>query len=148
MGFLANLFSGGRAAEVVTATAEGVGGLAKDIRTAITGIDPDHAAELEKLALEADRLAMQAQADINKAEAGHSSLFVAGWRPALGWLFGMVLGLHYLVRPIADWILRAAGSTVELPQFDLSAIWPVLIGMLGLGLYRTVEKAQGVQGHH
>jgi hypothetical protein len=151
MGFLANLIGGAGAAgagQIVKDTGQAVGSLAKDIRTAITGVDPDKAAELEKLALELDRTVMSAQAKVNEIEAASPRFFVAGWRPGLGWVFVLVIALHYLIRPIAQWIVLSLGSPLTLPSFELAEIWPVLIGLLGLGTLRTVEKAQGSQHRH
>lgn len=151
MGLLSGLLggaAGGAAGSIIKDTASGIGGLAKDIRTAITGIDPAAQAEIEKATLAMEQAVLQAQADINKIEAGSASMFVAGWRPFLGWLFGCIMALHYAIRPIAQWIVTAAGSPVMLPDFDLTAIWPVLIGLLGLGTLRTVEKIQGATSNH
>lgn len=149
MGFLGNLLGGGKA---VGEAAQGIGTaistVATGIRTAITGVDPAKAAELEKLALEADQAVQLAQAAINETEAKSPSLFVAGWRPGLGWVFVLVIAFHYLVRPIAQWVLTLVGNPMILPSFALNEIWPVLIGILGLGTLRTVEKNQDAQGNH
>lgn len=151
MGWLSNLIGGAGAAgagQVVKDAGEAVGGLAKDIRTAITGIDPDKAAEIEKLTLEMEKAVVLAQSSINEKEAQSARFFVAGWRPFIGWLCGSILALHYMVRPIGQWVISAAGSALVLPAFDLSEIWPVLIAMLGLGGMRSFEKAKGVQATH
>lgn len=148
MGVLSGIFSGG---DTIKGALEGAGGLARDIRTAVTGdADPEKLAEIEQRAQDLEAQAAQAQVELNKAEASSGSLFVAGWRPALGWTFAAIVGLHYLARPVAEWILQAAGHTdlLPLPSFDLTAIWPVLVGMLGFGGLRTVEKIRNVHGRH
>jgi len=92
-----------------------------------------HAQELSK-----------AQLEVNKTEAAHRSLFVSGWRPAVGWTCCLGLASNYLLIPMANFALALADSTIEVPILDMSTMMPVLMGMLGLGAMRTVEKAKGV----
>lgn len=94
----------------------------------------EHAQELSK-----------AQIEVNKKEAEHKSLFVAGWRPAVGWVCCLGMASNFLVIPMANFALALSDSTVVIPLIALSEMMPVLLGMLGLGAMRTVEKAQGVQ---
>jgi hypothetical protein len=142
MGLLGRVFNGG---DTVKGALEGAGTLAKDLRAAITGENPELAAK----AMELEAKLQEAQVDLNKTEAGSSSVFVAGWRPALGWTFAAIVALHYLVRPIAEWALRIfMPEVLPLPLFNLADIWPVLIGLLGLGTMRTAEKFGGVQDKH
>lgn len=148
MGFLSGLFKGG--GDTIRGTMEGAGTLAKDLRTAFTGeIPAERRAEFEIKAQELDSAIQQAQAAINEAEAQSSKMFVAGWRPFLGWVFGGIIALHFAVLPIAEWAIAMINpALLPLPDFDLSDIWPVLIGMLGLGTMRTAEKFRGVEGRH
>ena len=85
------------------------------------------------------------QLEVNKTEAAHKSLFVAGWRPAIGWICGLGMASNYLVIPIANFVLALTGSTILIPLLDTGEMMPVLMGMLGLGAMRTYEKKQGVQ---
>ena len=87
----------------------------------------------------------KAQIEVNKTEAAHRSLFVSGWRPAVGWTCCLGLASNYLFIPLANFALALADSTVKVPVLDLSTMMPVLMGMLGLGAMRTVEKMKGVQ---
>ena len=87
----------------------------------------------------------KAQIEVNKAEAQHRSLFVSGWRPAVGWTCCIGLASNYLFIPLANFALALADSAVKVPVLDLSTMMPVLMGMLGLGAMRTVEKMKGVQ---
>lgn len=89
-----------------------------------------------QLALSADQM----QADINKIEAGHAELFVAGWRPFIGWVCGVAFAYHFVVQPILAFGIANAGGDVKLPGFDMDALFTVLMGMLGLGGLRTIEK--------
>jgi len=87
----------------------------------------------------------KAQIEVNKTEAAHKSLFVAGWRPAVGWVCVMGMASNFLVIPVANFALAMASSTIVVPILDLTQMMPVLMGMLGLGAMRTMEKTKGVQ---
>jgi hypothetical protein len=85
------------------------------------------------------------QIEINKISAGHKSLFVSGWRPAVGWTCCLGMASNFLLIPLANFALALSKSTIVVPLIDLSTMMPVLLGMLGLGAMRTVEKTKGVQ---
>ena len=86
----------------------------------------------------------QAQTDINKAEATNSSVFVSGWRPAIGWVCALALAYQYLFRPLAGTVAGVLGVTIPpLPGLD-DNLWQLMMGMLGMGGLRTFEKVQGV----
>ena len=85
-----------------------------------------------------------AQLDINKQEAAHRSIFVAGWRPFIGWTCGLALAYNYVIQPIAVFALAQTGYLIDLPTLSMSEIMPVLMGMLGLGGLRTFEKFKKV----
>ena len=85
-----------------------------------------------------------AQIQLNKQEAAHKNIFVAGWRPFVGWTCGVALAYHFIVSPIVETILIAAGVAVDLPSFEFSQLSSILMGMLGLGGLRTYEKMKGV----
>jgi hypothetical protein len=86
----------------------------------------------------------KAQLDVNKTEAAHKSMFVAGWRPAVGWVCCIGLGSNYLFIPMANFVLVVSGSDITVPALDLSEMMPVLMGMLGLGVMRSYEKVNNV----
>ena len=81
-----------------------------------------------------------AQLEINKQEAAHRNIFVAGWRPFIGWSCGIAMCYAYIIQPITIFILAQTGNLVSLPTLDLSEMMPVLLGMLGLGGLRSFEK--------
>lgn len=90
-----------------------------------------------------------AQLDVNRTEASHASIFVAGWRPAIGWICGFSLAWSLILR---DFLLIALATYVPefdvsvLPDPDMGTVLMLLGGMLGLGTLRTVEKIKGVAG--
>jgi len=77
------------------------------------------------------------QLEVNKVEASHKSLFVSGWRPAIGWICGFALMYSTILAPIL-------GIWFTVPPVDSSLLTSVLMGMLGLGAMRTVEKTKSV----
>ena len=85
-----------------------------------------------------------AQLEINKAEAAHRSIFVAGWRPFVGWTCGIALAWTYVGVPILQFTLAQTGHLIDLPALDMSQMMPVLMGMLGLGGLRSFEKFKGI----
>jgi len=89
-----------------------------------------------RLAITAD----QAQTTINQTEAMHPDLFVSGWRPFIGWVCGVAFAYHFVLQPLLAFAILNAGGEVKLPQFDMEALFTVLMGMLGLGGLRTIEK--------
>lgn len=81
---------------------------------------------------------------INVEEAKSSSLFVAGWRPAIGWCCAIALCYTYLIIPFATWGFAAAKVVVPaFPALD-DNLWQLMFGMLGMGGLRTFEKVKGV----
>ena len=88
--------------------------------------------------------ANMAQIEVNKAEAAHKSIFVAGRRPFVGWVCGVALSYHFILAPLLQFGFAVGGIDQELPEFDFSQLSTVLMGMLGLGGLRTFEKMKGV----
>ena len=107
--------------------------------------------ELLKLAQTGDLAALAAETDlakgqlaVNQAEAASGNGFVGGWRPFIGWVCGTGLAFQFLVAPLGTWGAALAGHPVAVPDLDMSTLSTLLIGMLGLGGMRTLEKIQGV----
>ena len=101
------------------------GNLAWEIREAIKGkeLDPNEIIEL--------------QTKINEIEAGHRTLFVAGWRPFIGWICGVALAYNFVIRDLFIWITKTTDAP---PALQMEHLMTVLLGMLGLGGLRTFEK--------
>ena len=74
------------------------------------------------------------QAEINKIEAQHRSLFVAGWRPAIGWVCAIGLAFPFIINPLIEW----AGGTG--PKIPMDQLMELVVALLGLGTLRTFEK--------
>lgn len=86
------------------------------------------------------------QLEVNKTEAAHKSMFVAGWRPFVGWTCGLALFWHFLGLPVTLFVTAYTGTELPtLPTFDMQSLMTVLLGMLGLGGLRTFEKTKGIQ---
>lgn len=100
--------------------------------------------QLELLEQSGELQLMLKQVEVNTNEAKHSSIFVAGWRPFIGWVCGLSFAYHFLGQPIIVFIFAATGHTIDLPVFDMSSLLTVLLGMLGLGGMRSFEKYKGI----
>lgn len=82
-----------------------------------------------------------AQVELAKTDAQSEHLFVAGWRPFIGWVFGAIFLWNFIIAPFLVWVSALLGATIpNVPSIPLDAILPVLVGLLGLGGLRTIEK--------
>ena len=138
MGFLSGLLGGG--AQAAVNAAEGVANV----------VDKFVETEEEKKAAEVlkAKLMMRpslAQAEINKIEAAHRSVFVAGWRPFIGWVCGVALAWHFILFDVAVWVtVNFFPEVTEIPKLTgTETLATVLLSLLGLGAFRTVEKLGG-----
>jgi len=84
----------------------------------------------------------KAQIEVNKIESGSSSLFKSGWRPFVGWVCAIALCYHFVLQPMLAFVLAASGYPMILPEFDMSTLMTVLMGLLGLGGMRSFEKVK------
>ena len=113
--------------------------------------DPAQAAsaklELIKLQQSGELAQITGQLDINKNEAASSSTFVAGWRPFIGWVCGAAFAYKFVLAPIGAFALAAVGHPIVMPVLDFTEMSSVLLGMLGLGGMRTLEKIKGAEGN-
>ena len=102
-----------------------ISGLGLEIRELLKGkeIDPQKLIEL--------------QGEINKIEAQHRTIFVAGWRPFIGWVCGFALAYNFVLRDMLIWYF---GEVSAPPALQMEHLMTVLVGMLGLGGMRTFEK--------
>lgn len=120
-------------------------GVANIIDQFVETDDEKRAAENIKLrmAQEPDK----AQTEINKIEAGHRSIFVAGWRPSIGWVCSFSLGCYFIPQFIIGAILfvRMNWNATELTPYPVSAdaLFELVLAMLGMGTIRMIEKLAG-----
>ena len=121
----------------------GIGPVADLANTVIGKIWPDKS-EQERQQMAAAVMVIQGQLGINKIEAESPSLFVSGWRPAIGWVCGAACAWNWVGLPLAKFLMLAIGRPITMSPADLGEMLPVLIGMLGLGGLRTAEKINGV----
>lgn len=134
MGFLSKLLGIGIGSAVT--------GVANVVDKFMETPDEKRAAELvmRKLQLEPDKF----QTEINKIEAGHKSLFVAGWRPGIGWICVIGLGCHFVFFPVGEWIAALAGNPIIMPQINAGELMTLVLSLLGLGGLRSYEKTRGL----
>lgn len=112
-----------------------------------TQVEKDQiAAQMQLMLIQAQQTT--AQTDTNKVEAASSSIFVAGWRPMVGWVCGLAFGVQYVFGPLGTWIASLLGHPVIFPTMDFGTIFPILLGMLGLGGMRSYEKVNGITAGH
>ena len=121
----------------------GLGAVTELASTVINKIWPDKS-EAERQQLAAAVMVVQGQLDINKVEAASPSVFVSGWRPFIGWVCGVACAWNWIGLKIALFIAAYLGNPLDMQPADVSEMMPVLLGMLGLGGLRTVEKLKGV----
>lgn len=128
------------AADAVKGLADGIiGGLDK----LFTSDDERNKAKIELTKVLQEPHVLQAMANIE--EAKHPSVFVAGWRPAIGWICAIGLAYHFLIYPFAGLIAYFVNQALTLPQLvSVGELMTLVLSLLGLGGLRTYEKAQGV----
>lgn len=131
----------------------GIGTLAKDVASVV---DQFVETEEEKKAAAALLMKIQQkpdewQAEINKIEAGHRTLFVAGWRPFIGWICGAGLGMHFILFPLLEWSTALLDGVwiikkTVAPVVEWQVLMTLVLSLLGLGASRTYEKMKGLTG--
>lgn len=128
-------------------TVSAIGKVADDLFTSdeerLKGELDLYKAESKRIEIEqSDRIA---QIEVNKQEATHKSMFVAGWRPALGWICVFSLAYHFIIHDIISWIMNYYAPDIEPPpDIDIGPLMVLLTGMLGLAANRSFEKVKGV----
>lgn len=121
----------------------GIGTLAKDIREAITGeLSPEKQAAIIQKTQELEAQAAQGQLAINLEEAKSENLFKAGWRPAVGWLGVVGMAYTFIGQPVLAWASLNFGWKIP-PAIDATVLMNLLFAILGLGAYRSYDKAKG-----
>ena len=131
----------------------GIDAIANLVSTTVDKIWPDANIEAQgkvdalKTQLATELQYTLGQLEINKIEAASTSLFVSGWRPAVGWTGALGYGYEFLLRPLGNGLAVAYGFPPIFPGIEVDALSSLLFGLLGLGTLRTVEKVKGVARH-
>lgn len=100
-------------------------------------------AELITMQTKGELDALMGQLEINKTEAASSSIFVAGWRPASGWICNVGLAYTFMLQPILSWASTIVHIPVP-PAIDTNTLMILLGSLLGIGSLRTIDKVKGV----
>jgi hypothetical protein len=108
--------------------------------------DPAQAAAAKLELIKLQQSGELAQLAVNTEEAKHPSVFVSGWRPAIGWICGLACAWNWIGLPVVKVALLIwSNRTIPLAPADLTDMLPILVGMLGLSGYRTIERLNGVE---
>lgn len=104
--------------------------------------------EIEMTLVSQDFQLKMGQIEINKEEAKHHSIFVAGARPFIVWVCGFALAWQFIGHPLLTWGVKIAGASITAPELNTDGLISVVMSLLGLGGLRTFEKIRGVQDRH
>ena len=125
----------------------GVGKIADDL---FTSDEERLKIGLQEKLIEAEKI--KGQLDINKTEAQHKSVFVAGWRPAIGWVGAVALAYQFIIYPLLVWLWTWAQAEKHIPEnltpppvLDTDTLWVILSGMLGIAGMRSFDKLKSTQ---
>lgn len=120
----------------------GIGEMANGIAGAI-----DRFVETDEEKKAADILLMKVQqepdswqAEVNKIEANHRTIFVAGWRPFIGWICGVGILWKFILMPVTIMILQILNKPATIPNIETGELMTLIFALLGLGGIRTYEK--------
>ena len=125
------------------------GGKGGALATISKVVDELHTSEEEKLD---NKILMQRlqqklaekQLDVNAKEASHRSVFVAGWRPAIGWCGALALFFAFILSPCIDWYAKFSGMDIVPPAIETGPLLAIVTSMLGVAGMRSFEKAKGI----
>ena len=125
------------------------GGKGGALETISKVVDELHTSEEEKLdkKILMQRLQQklaEKQLDVNAKEASHRSVFVAGWRPAIGWCGALALFFAFILSPCIEWYAKFSGMDIVPPAIETGPLLAVVTSMLGVAGMRSFEKAKGI----
>ena len=125
------------------------GGKGGALATISKVVDELHTSEEEKLdkKILMQRLQQklaEKQLDVNAKEASHRSVFVAGWRPAIGWCGALALFFAFILSPCIEWYAKFSGMDIVPPAIETGPLLAIVPSMLGVAGMRSFEKAKGI----
>ena len=128
---------------MVDISLDGIGDLLTSLREAVTGKKILDVNEVEKLNLELTKIEQAlnlGQIEVNKVEAAHKNMFVAGWRPFIGWVCGIAIAYAFILQPVIIWMVALQGIDVQPPEIESDTLYQLVLAMLGMAGLRTYEK--------
>jgi|TARA_X000001382_G_scaffold121954_1_gene104575 hypothetical protein len=126
-----------------------LGGKDGALKQVASVIDSIHTSEEEKLDKKilmqrVQQKLAEKQLDVNAKEAGHRSVFVSGWRPAIGWVGAFALMFEFILSPCIEWYSKFAGLNLTAPEIQTGPLLAIVTSMLGVAGMRSFEKAKGL----
>jgi hypothetical protein len=124
----------------------GKDGALKQISSVIDSIHTSEEEKLDKKILmqRIQQKLAEKQLDVNVKEAGHRSIFVSGWRPAIGWMGALALGFEFILSPGIEWYSKFAGLNLIAPEIQTGPLLAIVTSMLGVAGLRSFEKSKGL----
>ena len=124
----------------------GKDGALKQISSVIDSIHTSEEEKLDKKILmqRIQQKLAEKQLDVNAKEAGHRSVFVSGWRPAIGWMGALALGFEFILSPGIEWYSKFAGLNLIAPEIQTGPLLAIVTSMLGVAGLRSFEKSKGL----
>ena len=124
----------------------GKGGALKTIAKVVGKIHTSEEEKLDKKILmqRIQQKLAEKQLDVNAKEASHRSIFVAGWRPFIGWIGGLALMFEFILSPCIEWYAKFAGLNLTAPEIQTGPLLAIVTSMLGVAGMRSFEKAKGL----
>ena len=124
----------------------GKGGALKQITNVIDELHTSEEEKLDKKILmqRIQQKLAEKQLDVNAKEASHRSVFVAGWRPAIGWCGALALFFAFILSPCIEWYAKFSGMDIVPPAIETGPLLAIVTSMLGVAGMRSFEKAKGI----
>jgi hypothetical protein len=132
--------------KIIGGLLSGKDGALKQVASVIDSIHTSEEEKLDKKILmqRIQQKLAEKQLDINAKEAGHRSVFVSGWRPAIGWTGAFALMFEFILSPCIEWYSKFAGLNLTAPAIETGPLLAIVTSMLGVAGMRSFEKARGL----
>tara|TARA_R100001463_G_scaffold79447_1_gene133883 strand:+ start:255 stop:665 length:411 start_codon:yes stop_codon:yes gene_type:complete len=132
--------------QIIGSLLGGKDGALKQVASVIDSIHTSEEEKLDKKILmqRIQQKLAEKQLDVNKVEAGHRSIFVSGWRPAIGWVGGFSLMFEFILSPSIEWYAKFSGLEITAPNIETGSLLAIVTSMLGVAGMRSFEKTKGL----